>query len=187
MPLYLSSSGLKHVYSELPPTAERPPPIGFLWTAIWQVSPAMRMRTSPSSMRGRRRWSTSWPPASLPPLRYWPGKVDFHSPAPAPSDPSLQKTRNSLTVWYSTWLSFISMSFSQSSSPSDLSVSTERPSSDALSDLAGYSVKGIIELSSFLASQHSQMPSPAEPRFCLITRGWYAQHDLKPFSRFSAS
>merc|ERR1719473_1350080 len=172
MPLYLSSSGLKYVYSELPPTAERPPPIGFLWMAIWQVSPAIRMRTSPSSMRGSRRWSTSWPPASLPPSRYLPGNVDFHSPAPSAVGPPTQKVMNSLTVWYSTWLSFISISFSQSSSPSDASVSTERPSSDALSVLAGYSLKGTSELSSFLASQQSQMPSPAEPRFCLITRGW---------------
>ena len=78
---------------------------------------------------------------------------------------------NSLTVWYSTWLSFISINLSQSSSPSDLSVSTDRLPSDGLSDLAGYSLKGTIELSSFLASQQSQMPLPAEPRFCLMTRG----------------
>ena len=31
-----------------------------------------------------------------------------------------------------------------------------------------------------LHSQHSQMPSPAEPRFCLITRGWKAHVFLKP-------
>merc|ERR1719331_3687297 len=102
-------------------------------------------------MRGSSRWSTSWPPASLPPLRYSPGKVDFHSPAPSAFGPPSQKIMNSLTEWNSTWLSFISISLSQSSSPSDLSVSTERPSADGLSDLAGYSVKGMSELSSFLA------------------------------------
>ena len=39
-----------------------------------------------------------------------PGKVDAHEPAPSASGPPTQKVMNSFTVWYSTWLSFISMS-----------------------------------------------------------------------------
>jgi len=49
------------MYSALPPSA------GFLWMIWKSASLTMSMRTSPSEMRGSRRWSTSCPPASLPP------------------------------------------------------------------------------------------------------------------------
>mmetsp|Transcript_122897 Transcript_122897/g.348355 ORF Transcript_122897/g.348355 Transcript_122897/m.348355 type:complete len:270 (-) Transcript_122897:306-1115(-) len=158
------------------------------------LSPTICMRTSPSSMRGRRRWSTSWPPASLPPLKYWPGKVAFHSPA-APPGPSTQKARNSPSGWNSTWLSFISMNLSMSSSsrssaPRDPQYGATPPlgATSTLSSLGTTLVLPsfssslvpaqsafLIFLPSFISSHTSQMPSPADPRFCLMTRGWKAQ------------
>ena len=110
-------------------------------------------------------------------MRYSPGNVDVQVPAPAPVGPSTQKTRNSFTVWYSTWLSFISMSLSMTSSPSD----------SAPNVFDGYSMSGMMPSLVSLEIQHSQMPSPAEPRFCLTTRGWNAIVFLNWVSRVSAS
>ena len=40
-------------------------------TPTWSIHHRGRW-SAPSTMRGQKRWSTSWPPASLPPSRYLP-------------------------------------------------------------------------------------------------------------------
>ena len=110
-------------------------------------------------------------------MRYSPGNVDVHVPAPAPSGPSMQNVRNSPPVWYSTWLSFISMSLRTTSSPSDFSPKV----------LDGYSCAPMMPSLASFAIQQSQMPSPAEPRFCLMTRGWKAMVFLNSVLSVSSS
>ena len=81
--------------------------------------------------------------------------------------PLRQNSTNSAHVWNSWWLSFASiMSSIQSSSH----VAAPKDGQYSLS-----------------LSLMIQMPSPDEPRFCLITRGWYAIVFLKPVMNASLS
>ena len=82
------------------------------WVPLSQAAPLryLRMRAvEKNSAKRAKRFPL--PPAATPPLRYWPGNVDVQVPAAGWSGPWTQNVRNSLTVWYSVWLSFISMSF----------------------------------------------------------------------------
>merc|ERR1712226_882311 len=118
--------------------------MGFLWMMPTRASPTMLYRSSPSTMRGQKRWSTNWPPASLPPSKYLPTPLEVHVPDLSVL-PLTQNSMNSPTVCSSAWLSLASMSSNNSSSAHDLSPNFSQYSPDF--------------------SLMIQMPSPAEPRF----------------------
>merc|ERR1719201_160112 len=100
----------------LPPTAEMPPSFGFLWMIPTSFGPIMLYRSSPSTMRGQKRWSTSCPPAALPPSRYLPVPFDVHVPDLLVR-PLRHHSMNSATVCSSAWLSFASINERTSLSP----------------------------------------------------------------------
>ena len=142
----------------VPSTAEMPPSAGFLWMMPTSFGPT-QYRSSPSTMRGQKRWSTSWPPASLPPSRYLPTPFDVQVP-----DLSLRPLmQNSMNSAHGVLLLVVVVGLHHVSTSS---------SSHSAAPKSGSSSRSL--------SLMIQMPSPDEPRFCLITRGWKAIVFLKP-------
>ena len=93
-----------------------PPSFGFLWMIPTSFGPIMLYRSSPSTMRGQKRWSTICPPAALPPSKYLPFPLEVHVPDLSVR-PAMHHSMNSATVCSSAWLSFASIKSSTSLSP----------------------------------------------------------------------